>query len=194
MVFDSKTIVLDLDQSIIHSRELSDDDAYKNINKFDKYHTMSSDYLVIERPGLQKFLDYIFDNFDNIIVWTAASKEYAEFIIDKCIIKPKSRPLHWYFFSYHCDISEDKYGSTKDLKLLTDYLKVDNCNYDNIFIIDDYDNVAEGNPDRCIIAPEFDSEHKNAAEDNFLERLIQCFELNMDIPSINQKINGLNIN
>ena len=39
-------------------------------------------YKVFERPGLQEFLDYLFANF-NVSVWTAASKSYALFIIDK---------------------------------------------------------------------------------------------------------------
>jgi TFIIF-interacting CTD phosphatase-like protein len=188
---DPSTIVLDLDATLIHSRDQDNDQSYSGLSKFDKFHTMSNDYLVVERPHLQKFLDYLFNNFDNVIVWTAASKEYAEFIIDRCIIKPKSRPLDWYFFSYHCDMSDDKYGSTKDLKLLTDFFKLDDCSKNNIMIIDDYDNVFDGNPNKCIIAPEFDSEEKESYKDDFLLRLIECFEKNMDVNSINKQISGL---
>ena len=184
------TVVLDLDATLIHSREQDSDDAYLGLEKFDKFHTMSNDYLVVERPNLQKFLDYLFNNFDTVIVWTAASKEYAEFIIDRCIIKPNSRPLDWYFFSYHCDMSDDKYGSTKDLKLLTDFFKIDNCDINNIVIIDDYDNVLHGNPNKCIIAPPFDSENNNSHTDQFFLKLIKCFENKMDVNSINQQIAG----
>lgn len=185
-----KTIVLDLDATMIHSRELknSKDDAYYGLKKFENFYVMSNDYIVVERPGCQEFLNYVFKNFEHVIVWTAASKDYAEFIIDKCITKEESRELSWYFFSYHCNLSEDKYCSSKDLKLLTQYFNIDDCDDCSICILDDYSDVAKGNPGKCIIAPPFDSEEEKSYKDGFFKKLIECFEKNMDVNSINDYI------
>jgi hypothetical protein len=46
---------------------------------------MENYYIIFERPGLQQFLTFLFKNF-NVSIWTAASKDYALFIIDKIII------------------------------------------------------------------------------------------------------------
>ena len=200
-----KTIVLDLDATLIHSREQqsrrrknkADNDCYKglktlakdnNDETFKNWYVMADDFIVVERPHCQKFLDYIFKEFDNVIVWTAASKDYAEFIIDRCILRNKSRQLSWYFFSYHCDLSEYKYGSSKDLKLLTTYFNLDDCDDSSICILDDYSDVANGNPGKCIIAEPFDSESDNSVKDDFLLKLMECFDKNMDVDSINSHL------
>jgi hypothetical protein len=184
-----KTIVLDLDATLIHSRELrcsENKDVYKGLKNFENFYIMSDDFIVVERPKGQKFLNYLFENFENLIVWTAASKDYAEFIIDKCIRKDENRQLSWYFFSYHCNLSEDKYSSTKNLKLLREYFHLDECDETSICILDDYSDVADGNPGKCIIAPPFDSENKDSSKDNFFEKLMVCFDRNMDVESINE--------
>ena len=51
-----------------------------------KRHDFDYYYVVFERPYLQSFLDYIFDKF-NVYVWTAASKDYALYIIGLCVIR-----------------------------------------------------------------------------------------------------------
>ena len=61
-------IILDLDQTLISAEEL-DNGVYKYQDKYaDKMKKfksvkMEEDFLVFERPYLQKFLTYIFDNF-----------------------------------------------------------------------------------------------------------------------------------
>jgi len=101
-------IVLDLDQTLISSEIIKEFDFTQNKEKSKKFnfHNMDEYYLVFERPGLQSFLDNLFENF-NVSIWTAASKDYALFIIEKIILKnnPK-RKLDWVFFSYHCRISK----------------------------------------------------------------------------------------
>ena len=63
-------------------------------------------YIIFERPGLQQFLTFLFKYF-NVSIWTAASKDYALFIIDKIIIAGnKDRKIDYVFFSYHCGISK----------------------------------------------------------------------------------------
>ena len=136
-------IILDLDQTLISAEAEEDYDFNKNKNKAKLFNFKDMDgyYIVFERPNLQSFLDYVFENF-NVSVWTAASKDYALFIIEKIILCDKpERKLDWIFFSYHCDISKKITKHTKDLSMLWDIYKIDNYEKDNTLIIDDYDEV-----------------------------------------------------
>ena len=81
-------VFLDLDQTLI-SAEANDEFDFNNSKEKSKKFTsydMDGYYIVFERPGLQDFLDYLFANF-NVSIWTAASKDYAIFIIDKLYLK-----------------------------------------------------------------------------------------------------------
>jgi hypothetical protein len=113
-------IILDLDQTLISSEpfESFDNKKHEKKTKLFKYKNMDDYYLVFERPGLQKFLKFLFKNF-NVSVWTAATKDYALFIIENMILKnKKNRHLDYIFFSYHCDISKKLTKNSKDLSLL----------------------------------------------------------------------------
>jgi len=175
--FDNRkpSIFLDLDQTLISAEtneeiNLSDKEVTKKAGLFN-FENMDGYYLIFERPHLQYFLDYLFANF-NVSIWTAASKDYALFIIDKFIIKGKpERKLDFIFFSYHCDISKRYKNASKDLSMLWDVYKIDGYNKNNTFIIDDYDEVYETQPDRCIISPRFEFQSENSQYDNFLEHL-----------------------
>jgi len=92
-------IYLDLDNTLLHAiptrsfhkkykdraskRKIAE--ALNNIKVYDMKDDDESYYLVFERPGLQPFLDYLFSNF-TVCVWTAATKDYAAFIIDKILL------------------------------------------------------------------------------------------------------------
>lgn len=154
-------VVLDLDDTCIHSLVLTkeakkwkkDPSLKEKVDKF-TYHNMEDYYLVCERPQLQEFLDYLFENF-NVIVWTAASKDYALFIIKNCIIAGrKNRQLSYIFFDYHCDLSQEIYKKDpqKCLKMLTDQgaFKLPNIKLDNIVIIDDLQDNKDSNGNNCI--------------------------------------------
>ena len=128
-----KHIFLDLDQTCISaeaSNEFDHDKEKEKARKF-TFHDMDGYYVVFERPGLQKFLDYLFTEY-NVSVWTAASKDYAAFIIEHVILANKSnRKLEWSFFSYHCDLSKEKKGGSKSLEMLWDEFKLDGLTDEN---------------------------------------------------------------
>jgi TFIIF-interacting CTD phosphatase-like protein len=166
-------VLLDLDQTIISSEAEDEYDFKNNKNKSKKFtfHDMDGYYIVFERPGVQKFLDYLFKNF-NVSVWTAASKDYALFIINKVILQgKKDRRLDWVFFSYHCDISKKKKKGTKDLSMIWDEYKISGYTKDNTVIIDDYDEVYDTQPDNCIIAKPFEFVKENSEKDRYLIEL-----------------------
>lgn len=167
-------IILDLDQTLISAEPTEEYDFAKNKQKAKKFlfHDMDGYYLVFERPGLQNFLTYLFDNF-NVSVWTAASKDYALFIIEKIIIAGnKNRKLDYIFYSYHCDISEKIKKGTKDLNLFWDNFKMIGYDKDNTVIIDDYDEVCNTQPKNCIAAPAFEFNKEGSENDKFLEELV----------------------
>jgi TFIIF-interacting CTD phosphatase-like protein len=184
--------VLDLDQTLISAEPTEEYNFSKNKNKAKKFvfHDMDGYYLVFERPGLQPFLTYLFDNF-NVSIWTAASKDYALFIIEKIILaRNKNRKIDFIFFSYHCDISDKIKKGTKDLTLLWDTFKLQGYSKENTVILDDYDEVQNTQPENCIVAVPFEFSRDGSEEDDFLEKLLpQVKVLNEKIKS-GESING----
>ena len=161
-----------------------------------KMHDMKDDtqsyYLVFERPGLQEFLDFVFLNF-NVNIWTAATKDYAAFIIDKIILQnKKSRKLNYVLVHYHTRKSKERYGkrNAKMLEMLIKYYKL-RMRLNNTLIVDDNHDVQQSQPKICIAAKEFYLfnedlfnegeelvDYKNflneeALNDNFFKNLIQ---------------------
>jgi TFIIF-interacting CTD phosphatase-like protein len=189
-------IFLDLDQTLISAEasEEHDFDKYKEKSKKFSFEDMDSYYIIFARPGLQKFLTYLFDNF-NVSIWTAASKDYAVFIIDKLILKDHpDRKLDFILFSYHCDISYHKKDSSKDLSMLWDVYKLKGYNKDNTIILDDYSEVYQTQPNNCVIAIPFNFTKNNSENDDFLIKLIPELEKMKNKMINSNSINTNNIN
>lgn len=166
-------LLLDLDQTLISAEATEEHDfkKYRKKSKLFEFKDMDGYYIVYERPHLQEFLDYAFENY-NVSVWTAASKDYALFIIDKMILKKPGRKLDWIFFSYHCDLSKKQKKGTKDLEMMWDVYKVDGYGKNNTLILDDYDEVCKTQPHNCIIAKPFEFTDEGSENDTFLRDLI----------------------
>ena len=138
---------------------------------------MDGYYMVYSRPYLQEFLDYIFKNF-NVSIWTAASKDYALFIIEKIILDKKvDRKLDFIFFSYHCDISKKTKKYSKELCTLWDIHKLPGYSSKNTVIIDDFKtDVHKSQPNNCIISPPFKFTKDGSENDTFLKDIIPQLE------------------
>lgn len=175
-----KNVILDLDQTIISGEifekfvkdaEEFDQRYYDRDKQVDfKYVDMDKDYVIYERPHLQEFLDWLFKNY-NVSVWTAASKNYAMFIIEKIILKKKNRRLDYVFFCYHCDISIELTDNTKDLSILWKKYKLKGYNKNNTIIIDDYDEVYNTQPKNCIQIIPFKFIKKGSENDDELIKI-----------------------
>lgn len=176
-------IFLDIDQTLIAAVPLviDEDDEDEDFFDFRKYkekakrfdfENMDDYYVIFERPYLQKFLDYLFENF-NVNIWTAASKDYALFIIEHIIIgNHQNRKIDYTFFNYHCSLSSKFKKGTKDLSMLWDVYKDHNFSPLNTFILDDYDEVYNTQPNNCIFADAFHFTKKGSEKDKFLYNLI----------------------
>ena len=173
------SIILDLDQTLI-SAESSEEinfEKYKDKeSKFrydDMYDRGELIYRVYSRPHLQEFLDYLFKNF-NVTIWTAASKDYALFIINKIVLNNQAeRKLDFIFFSYHCDLSKKKKKHSKELSMLWDVHNIEGYSSKNTIILDDYKaDVHKCQPNNCIIAPAFEFTKEQSEKDTFLIELM----------------------
>ena len=166
-------VLLDLDLTLVYSEPAEDFDFVANKDKMDRigHEDMDGVYIIFQRPGLQTFLTYLFENF-NVSVWTAASKDYALFIIDKIILKEPDRKLDWIFFSYHCDISKKHTGRSKSLSMLWDVYNIPGYSKRDTVIIDDHIEVFDTQRGNCIIAEPFVFSNEGSEEDDYLDRLI----------------------
>ena len=175
-----RNIVLDLDETLISAIALEDFQANKYYKKAQKFrsHVMEDCYIIFERPFLQLFLDYIFKNY-NVSVWTAASKEYGEFVIKNVIIgKHKNRQIDFFFHHDHCKMSKKiTSGKPKAVCLLWNRFQLPGYNKNNTVLLDDNPSNFKGQLKNVIQAPAFQFESKNALKDDFLLQLL----LNKDV-------------
>lgn len=173
------SILLDLDQTLISAEAYDETDSNKYKHKEGKFRVDDMDgyYMVYSRPHLQEFLDYLFKNF-NVTIWTAASKDYALFIIDKIILNNQpERKLDFIFFSYHCDLSKKNKKYSKELCMLWDIHKIPGYSYKDTVILDDYKaDVHKCQPNNCIIAHPFEFTKEGSENDKFLLDLIPELE------------------
>ncbi len=162
-------VILDLDSTIISSIA-SDEEKKSDRRKFKHYvwEDMDGDFKVFERPGLQKFLDWLFKNF-NVSIWTAASKEYGLFIIKNFIMIDPSRRLEHYLFSHHCKESIKRKNAQKDLRMLWTHFNLPGYTKDNTWIIDDLGEVYDTQVDNCIQIYPFEFREKDSHLDTVLE-------------------------
>jgi TFIIF-interacting CTD phosphatase-like protein len=165
-------ILLDLDNTLISSLAKHEEKKiHKPRMKQFRWEDMEGVYKVFERPGLQNFLDYLFDNF-NVSVWTAASKSYALFIIDKFVLINSNRKLNYIFFSHHCKRSKKIKSTQKSLQLLQDEFNLP-FNINSTYIIDDHPEVYNAQPEQCINIKAFEFTERQSFNDNEFEKTIK---------------------
>jgi TFIIF-interacting CTD phosphatase-like protein len=168
-------VVIDLDNTVICSISEKEIEKYRSTGL--QYRDMRGYYRIFQRPHLREFMEYLFQNFD-VTVWTAASKDYALFIIDNILLPKEWRGeyrLKMFFYDDHCDHSQKMYSpdSPKDLRYLYHFSGYHPC---NTIIIDDLYDVYKANPKNIIRAPYFDAKKSDAKYDEFLKRVIPVLE------------------
>ena len=178
-----KNLFLDLDATLIDAHATDEYDFEKNEEKATRFvfHDMDNYYIIFERPKLQSFLDYIFANF-NVSVWTAASRDYALFIVDNIILSKPGRKLDWVFFNYHCNLANKYYGGTKNMRLLWEKFKLgEPYTEKTTWILDDYDEVYKTNKINCIPIKPFEFHAKDSSKDDILDSIKIKLEKLQDI-------------
>jgi len=155
---DRMTVVLDLDETLIHSIFLNDLEVLtkstskllklmkKLRKKCDLFLSDVGNYgdiFVFFRPGLHRFLKKLSTTCE-VVLWTAASRRYAKPILD--FIDPDGHLLPYRLFREHT-IRRGK-ESIKDLGLLGRKLK-------KTLLIDNNEDALARAPRNCYLIPDF---------------------------------------
>lgn len=159
--------LLDLDNTVIYSLELERVPKNNWINKF-KHHEMTGEFLIFERPGLQKFLNWLFKHF-NVSVWSAASPAYVDFIVDN-IIEKNGRKVDYVLNSNNCEISQKFYGvdNIKKLDLLWDVYDLEGFGPYSTLIVDDLGKVLNNNKHNSLRIKRFVASENSINDEDLL--------------------------
>ncbi len=143
-------IVLDLDETLIHTTR----DISKFTSSFDFTNDTAS-LFTYKRPGLDTFLDIVFQNYD-VYIWTAGSEEYADYILENILNTCKHKPLRVLSSCDTVSKMQGCYGDKVSLKPLSIIRKdlsrivmIDDkqdsfsCNFDNGYKIRGFQNPDE---------------------------------------------------
>ena len=163
-------IILDLDGTLLHSYAINTPVLERKIMSKKwlsnyRYHKMDNDFLIIERPNLQDFLDWLVKNF-KVTIWSAASPDYVDFIRKKIFGK---RKLTHVFNSTNCEESQNLYGELKHLGLLWDKYDLKGFGPHNTLIIDDLKyNTSNLQPNNSIHIKKFCAKEETINDDELL--------------------------
>lgn len=163
-------IVLDIDETLIHSKRTPDRNAKLKLN-FGGPET----YHVVMRPGLKEFLRFVFKNFQTVNIWTAGTQDYAYKIMSNILTKSQQQKLKFFNTRKHV------VAGTKPLSKIfntPEAVDLDIHPY-NTIIIDDKLDVIQHNPGNGILIPAFTGD----MSDTYLFKLIVVLQglLELDI-------------
>lgn len=186
-----KHIYIDLDETCINTPYLNNTikkeevDFYNNMKYIDRFgkkrrlrcHVHPADgFVIFERPHLQEFLDFLFKYFI-VSVYTAASKNYADFIIKNIILRKqhpnRPRRVLYFFYNKHVQFLDKKkerrngYYSHKHLETLYNTFKLNiqsKIGLQNTFILDNNNHVLVDQHERVFPIPDFKYAHPQKIE------------------------------
>lgn len=134
------TLVLDIDETLVHSRLPHDVDIYRQFeqdrkdttefkgDQFELTLKPGEQFVVHKRPGLDEFLTWASENFE-VVAYTAALEEYASPLLNA--LDPESKYFTHRLFRHHCVFVKGHY--VKDLRKINRNLEttvlVDNNAY-----------------------------------------------------------------
>ena len=171
-----KYIVLDIDATLVHTHGDMDDFKMLKIYGSDEQLEMRrklynmrlidvsdvpgegevTDLAGIYRPYLKEFLEFCFDYFDGIVIWSAGKRKYVHKMCEY-MFPLKKQPL--LIFTYDdCEGDEDDY-IVKPLEKLYKHPQLKGkLNETNTFVLDDREETYSFNKRNGILIPEFESD------------------------------------
>jgi hypothetical protein len=174
MPITNKTIMLDLDSTLIYTSENFDNysklELYSNpqninlrqrIYKFDVIDVVEkpgsgvrSSMWGILRPHVYEFLDFCFDYFSNVIVWSAGQLRYVHAICDVLFHDPQKQPcLIW---SYNDCEKTDNYLYKPLIKISKKAFP--SIGLDKVYALDDNEITFSKNKDNALWIPPYEPE------------------------------------
>lgn len=168
-----KIIVLDLDETLIHTFAESDvanfNKGYELLRLYPdlrgrlyKLSVQGTTMWSVKRPYVDVFLRYVLDNFGKVIVWSAGIDEYVQEVVDwlfgTIIISPDAT----YGRSF-CEIESKKYTKPISKLIIQPELK-EYVRMDNTFFVDDNKFSTSPNPSNAITIPRYQPNINNVNE------------------------------
>ncbi len=95
-------LVLDIDGTLIDNKE-------EKIDGIESFEFKCKEFTcyIYKRPHLDEFLDYCFDKFDSVSIWTAASKGWMDIVLTNIINEKHSKQ---FLFTYSWEMCSWKYA------------------------------------------------------------------------------------
>ncbi|GAB4831477.1 hypothetical protein Ancab_005494 [Ancistrocladus abbreviatus] len=153
-----KTIFLDLDETLVHSKPYPPPEKYDFVVKPIIDGEMS-DFYVLKRPGVDELLDFLSKRFE-IIVFTAGRREYASLVLDAL---DRNRVISYRLYRDSCKKIDGKF--VKDLSEMGRDLK-------KVAIVDDNPSSYVFQPENAIQVRPFVDD----MEDQECRKLIEFFD------------------
>jgi TFIIF-interacting CTD phosphatase-like protein len=188
----TKSIVLDLDETLVHTLEdkfNSDFDAFLHETgegvleiktRLYDINIAGSRCVGIIRNGVKEFLTYCFQNFKNVVVWTAGTYHYAKEI---CRIIFKGLPPPTIMFSRDDCVLRSDFREKPLAKLINAYPNNGMTLLNTIIIDDNSYSFEHCNPQNGILVPHYTESYYDEPfssfsrkKDNVLRSLINWFE------------------
>jgi len=163
-----KGIVLDIDGTLIDS--LTDVDIEKGLSgRLQPTYITSEGDAIFARPHLQSFLDFCFDHFLGVGIWTAASRDWAEVVVAHVL--GNHRPWAFVWSSERLLTGP---GSVKPLRKLwkSASRRLQGFQRHSTIIIEDTPKNCVHNYGNSVFVDSFDVTCSDAANDNSLLQLI----------------------
>ncbi|KAJ1414164.1 HAD-like superfamily [Sesbania bispinosa] len=135
-LFHRRTIFLDLDETLVHSKTAPPPDRFDFVVR-PIIDGEAMDFYVLKRPGLDELLESLAAKFE-VVVFTAALKEYASLVLDRL---DRNRFISHRLYRDSCRQVDGKF--VKDLSLMGRDLK-------RVVIVDDNPNSFANQPENAI--------------------------------------------
>lgn len=146
-----KLIVLDVDETLIHS---SDKKTIHSVKLDD------GDLYLNPRPYLNRFLKYLFKNY-YVIIWSAGEKKYIDFFVKTFITSLGYKPL-LVLTRNNCDtiiVEDNEVDYIKPLSII--WRKYKSFNSTNTIIVDDKKSTAIFNPTNHISIKKYENQEND---------------------------------
>ena len=150
----SRCIVLDLDGTLADGIPLEMPEKLWNLP------------IPVARPGLREFLEFVFEEFECVIIWTAANQKWYDTVYNN-VLRPNLPPGKDFHFIKTRDTTKP-YVALKPLSEI--YAQFPQYNSSNTLVVDDNPETFKDNVENAIHIPSFFYDLlSNAAEER--ERL-----------------------
>jgi hypothetical protein len=170
-----KNLVLDLDNTLIFMCERTiDTNKLNSEDILGLFHGMP----IIKRPGLESFLLFCFEHFGTVSIWTAATKDYAEWISEQLMLLLNNRYSFKYVLSNEkCMRFPAASYSAYTIKPLSTLYDIDTSfTSNNTFLVDDLHFNGLFNPMNILVVHPFTEQSIMSDEkDTFLNELVEIF-------------------